>query len=155
MCGATKYIYIEYHRCKSPRRNWYSPTPSPTGEGVGESQLRRLEKRLSTPPTLWRWGVGIHIFFKFEAWTLKLNREWYFWLMLLVLGPTAWIQMRITHGPLYHRCVWLLDVVAIACLNGSAVAHFCDASTKRPQPVFILSIKSSLNDFILINDNFS
>ncbi len=24
----------------------------------------------------------------------------------------------------------------------------CDASTKRPQPVFILSIKSSLNDFI-------
>ncbi len=23
-----------------------------------------------------------------------------------------------------------------------------DASTKRPQPVFILSIKSSLNDFI-------
>jgi hypothetical protein len=25
---------------------------------------------------------------------------------------------------------------------------FYDASTKRPQPVFVLSIKSSLNDFI-------
>ncbi len=56
----------------SPRRNWDSPTPSPAsecprppgtrgkghtrlraaGEGVGGSQLRRLEKKLSTLPTL-------------------------------------------------------------------------------------------------------
>jgi hypothetical protein len=27
--------------------------PSPTGEGLGESQFRRLEKKLSTLPTLW------------------------------------------------------------------------------------------------------
>ncbi len=55
----------------SPRRNWDSPIPlaagecslppgpkgwgahSPAAKGVGESQLRRLEKKLSTLPTLW------------------------------------------------------------------------------------------------------
>jgi hypothetical protein len=55
----------------SPRRKWYSPKsqplsrqrvcPSPQnrgeggtlGEGLGESQFRRLEKKLSTLPTLW------------------------------------------------------------------------------------------------------
>ncbi len=56
----------------SPCRNWDSPNPSPAGEcalpagpkggggahspaakGVGESQFRRLEKKLSTMPTLW------------------------------------------------------------------------------------------------------
>ncbi len=55
----------------APRRNWDSPTPSlavecapppgskrrgahsPAGEGLGESQFRRLEKKLSTLPTLW------------------------------------------------------------------------------------------------------
>ncbi len=54
----------------SPRRNWDSPTPSPasecapspgtkgggahppSGEGVGESQFRRLEKKLNTLSTL-------------------------------------------------------------------------------------------------------
>ena len=53
----------------SPRRNWDSPTPlplasvppsgpkgggthSPTAEEVGEFQFRRLEKKLSTLPTL-------------------------------------------------------------------------------------------------------
>ncbi len=56
----------------SPRRNWDSPTPSlasectvplppeskgggahsPAGEGVGESQFRRLKKKLNTLPTL-------------------------------------------------------------------------------------------------------
>jgi hypothetical protein len=59
----------------SPRRNWDSPNPSlasecappipnwgggggwahlPAGEGLGESQFRRLEKKLNTLPTLWR-----------------------------------------------------------------------------------------------------
>jgi hypothetical protein len=57
----------------SSRQNWDSPTPSlanecappppprtkgggahsPAGEGVGEYQFRRLEKKLSTLPTLW------------------------------------------------------------------------------------------------------
>ncbi len=55
----------------SPRRNWDSPNPSPACEsappprtggggahspaakGVGEFQFRRLEKKLSTLPTLW------------------------------------------------------------------------------------------------------
>ncbi len=54
----------------SPRRHWDSPTPSlslasvplppgprgeahsPAGEGLGESQFRRLQKKLSTLPTL-------------------------------------------------------------------------------------------------------
>jgi len=51
----------------SPRRNWDSPNLSlvsecappppwgvhpPAGEGLGESQFRRLEKKLSTLPTL-------------------------------------------------------------------------------------------------------
>ncbi len=50
-----------------PRRNWDSPTPTlasvftpqrgggplPAGEGLGESQFRRLEIKLSTLPTLW------------------------------------------------------------------------------------------------------
>ncbi len=29
---------------------------SPAGEGLGESQFRRLEKKLSTLPTLWLYG---------------------------------------------------------------------------------------------------
>ncbi len=54
----------------SPRWNWDSATPpfasecappprkgggahSPAGEGLGESQFRRLERKLSTLPTLW------------------------------------------------------------------------------------------------------
>ncbi len=51
----------------SPRRIWDSPNPrtpepnprtgggghSPAGEGLGETQFRRLEKKLSTLPTLW------------------------------------------------------------------------------------------------------
>jgi hypothetical protein len=55
----------------SPRRNWDSPNPSlpsecgpppepkgrgansPAGEGMGENQFRRLEKKLNTLPTLW------------------------------------------------------------------------------------------------------
>jgi hypothetical protein len=57
----------------SPRRNWDSPTPSlasecapppgtkggggvepsRAGEGLGEAQFQRLEKKLSTLPTLW------------------------------------------------------------------------------------------------------
>jgi hypothetical protein len=42
------YIYKEYHSvCPLP-------TPlSPASEGLGESQFRRLEKKLSTLPTLW------------------------------------------------------------------------------------------------------
>ncbi len=54
----------------SPRRNCDSPNPSfasaepggegahsPAGEGLAEAQFRRLEKRLSTLPTLWtEWG---------------------------------------------------------------------------------------------------
>ncbi len=64
----------KYHRvpqCMSPSWNWDSPNPSlaiesapppepkgggahsPAGEEVGESQFRRLEKKLSTLPTLW------------------------------------------------------------------------------------------------------
>ncbi len=55
-----------------PRRNWYSPPPpllpqasvplppatkggeekSPAGEGLGESQFRRLEEKVSSLPTL-------------------------------------------------------------------------------------------------------
>ncbi len=62
----------------SPRRNWDSPTPSlasecapphytkgggthtPAGEGLGESQFRRLEKRLSTLPTLCS-SLSVHL----------------------------------------------------------------------------------------------
>jgi hypothetical protein len=44
--------------CTSPRRNeCASPEPKggggPAGEGVGQSQFRRLEKKLSTLSTLW------------------------------------------------------------------------------------------------------
>jgi hypothetical protein len=65
-------IYKEYHmQCMSPRRHWDSPNlslrrecapppgtkgsgaHSPAGKGLGESQFRRLEKKLSTLPTLW------------------------------------------------------------------------------------------------------
>ncbi len=66
----TKYIYKEKPQCLSPRRNGTLPHPLspasvplppgtkggrthlPTGEGLGESQFRRLEKKLSTLPTL-------------------------------------------------------------------------------------------------------
>jgi hypothetical protein len=57
-------------QCMSTRQNWDSPNPSlasecapppqnrgegahsPAGEGLGKSQFRRLEKKLSTLPTL-------------------------------------------------------------------------------------------------------
>ncbi len=58
----TKYVYRykEYHSV-STRRNWDSPNPSlasecapppRTGEGLGDAQFRRLEKKLRTLPTL-------------------------------------------------------------------------------------------------------
>jgi hypothetical protein len=73
-------IFKEYHvHCMSPRRNWDSPTSrsrqrvcppppgtkgggahSPAGEGLGESQSRRLEKHLSTLTILWS-NVYMHI----------------------------------------------------------------------------------------------
>ena len=31
---------------------------SPAGEGLGESQFQRLEKKLSTLPTLWGYALG-------------------------------------------------------------------------------------------------
>ncbi len=65
------YIY-RAPQWMSPCRNWNSPTPLaaasvpspprtigwggahlPAAKGVGESQFRRLEKKLSTLPTLW------------------------------------------------------------------------------------------------------
>jgi hypothetical protein len=65
------YIY-RVPQCMSPRRNWDSSNPSPASEcahppnqrvgshspaggGLEESQFRRLEKKLSTLPTLWFW----------------------------------------------------------------------------------------------------
>jgi hypothetical protein len=67
----TKYVYIKILQCMSARQDWDSPNPSlasecapparaggggahsPAGEGLGESQFRRLEKKLSTLPSLW------------------------------------------------------------------------------------------------------
>jgi hypothetical protein len=60
----------QMYQCMSPPRHWDSPTPShasecapsprnqrgalsPAGEGLGESQFRRLEKKLITSHTLW------------------------------------------------------------------------------------------------------
>jgi hypothetical protein len=69
----TKYIYIKSTTVYDPRQNWDSPNPSlasecpsprnrgrgeggearlPADEGFGESQFRRLEKKLCTLPTL-------------------------------------------------------------------------------------------------------
>ncbi len=71
-------------QCMSLRRNWDSPTPflasysmplppeprgaahSPAGEGLGESQFRRLEKKLCTLSTLVSlvqpaWGLGVWV----------------------------------------------------------------------------------------------
>jgi hypothetical protein len=59
-------VYVK-NTTMSRRRNWDSfacecaPPPEPggggahsaAGEGLGESQFRRLEKKLSTLPTLW------------------------------------------------------------------------------------------------------
>ncbi len=67
---ATKYTYIEYHSVcplvgigtlppplspatvPLPRTKGGGGAHSPANEGVGESQFRRLEKKLSTLPTL-------------------------------------------------------------------------------------------------------
>ncbi len=54
--------YIDYHDYPTPSiASECDPIPgskvgtthSPAGEGLGESQFRRLEKKLSTLPTLW------------------------------------------------------------------------------------------------------
>jgi hypothetical protein len=39
--------------CPSPQNRRGGGAHSPAGEGLGESQFRRLEKKLSTLPTLW------------------------------------------------------------------------------------------------------
>jgi hypothetical protein len=68
-------IYLEYTTLPAPRWNWERtqasvslvPTPgtlgmgahSPAGEGVGESQFGRLEKKLSTLSILTSWLRGI------------------------------------------------------------------------------------------------
>ncbi len=95
----------------SPRRNWDSPTlylasecdPSPRtkGEGVGESQFRRLEKKLSTLPTLWytacRNPPSALINQCFQSWrctcTISDLFFWHSWRKLI------YIQ--------YKYCLWL------------------------------------------------
>jgi hypothetical protein len=79
----------------SPRRNWDSPTPSltsecapppgtggggahsPAGEVLGESQFQRLEKKLSTLPTLW----GQCIMFSVVSTTLPSSHDGSVWLL--------------------------------------------------------------------------
>ncbi len=61
--GDHKVLYIKSRvpHCMSPRRQRVYPSPqnrgggahSPAGEGLGESQFQRLEKKLITLPTLW------------------------------------------------------------------------------------------------------
>jgi hypothetical protein len=46
---------------------------SPAGEGLGESQFRRLEKKLSTLPTLWR--ILYHIPFTLISWRYPVIRN--------------------------------------------------------------------------------
>jgi hypothetical protein len=72
LANTTKYLYIEYHSVRplvdlglpqplSRKQVCPPPPPGPKGGGgapplrleVGESQFRRLEKKLSPLPTLW------------------------------------------------------------------------------------------------------
>ncbi len=75
------HLFTKYHmQHMSPRRNWESPThglasecaspppepkgrgaDSPAGLGLGESQFRRLEKKLSTLPTLCLQGIDLFV----------------------------------------------------------------------------------------------
>ncbi len=99
----------------SPRRNWDSPNPSPVSEwappppnqrvwggtlacgwGVGESQFRRLEKKLSTLPTPWlsskprgkrRWRHLIREAF----WKFKNHYRFLFWPTCSYFCPNLWI----------------------------------------------------------------
>ncbi len=75
------YIYMK--STTVPRRNWDSPNPSlasecpsprtgggahsPAGEGLGESQFRRLEKKLSTLPTLCPRLKRIYVYTKIQT----------------------------------------------------------------------------------------
>ncbi len=47
-----------------------------------------------------------------------------------------------------QKIAYVVFVNEICFISGCLFLPPADASTKRPQPVFILSIKSSLNDFI-------
>ncbi len=51
----TKYIYIEYHLCMSPRRNWDSPTPSPASE-CDPPTHRNQRGRGAHSPAVRGWG---------------------------------------------------------------------------------------------------
>jgi hypothetical protein len=51
--GAQSTYLYRVPQCMSSRQNWDSPTRSSAGEGAEKSQFRRLEKKLSTLPTLW------------------------------------------------------------------------------------------------------
>ncbi len=98
----------------SPRRNWDSPNPSlasecappprsggkpqsPAGEGLGESQLRRLEKKLSTLPTLCqkaalkRAGGSRYWNFRNNLWGLGTEQLLY---MVVVPGRRLYIGWR-------------------------------------------------------------
>jgi hypothetical protein len=54
----TKYTYI-YSECAPPPGTKGGSAHSPAGEGLGESQFRRLDKKLSILPTLWLMGYPL------------------------------------------------------------------------------------------------
>ncbi len=87
------YIY-RVPQCMSPRRLWDSPTPSlpsdcapspgtkgrgtlACGWGVGESQFRRLEKKLSTLLSLWprfsKFYITLHLSIVLQFWEEEKN----------------------------------------------------------------------------------
>ncbi len=59
-------------KCATPTRAWWGDTPahSHVGEGLGESQFQRLEKKLSTLPTLY---VGCN---DFDAGKIHYEGHW-------------------------------------------------------------------------------
>ncbi len=105
LCSGHKvltYIYIEYHsvwplvgigtlpplslasECAPPPGTKGGGAQSPAGGGLGESHLRRLEKKLSTLPTLWFWPKKIegrigNVVFAFpncNGWLVYVTHYW-------------------------------------------------------------------------------
>jgi hypothetical protein len=125
--GTPQSTYIKrVPQCMSPRHNWelglshplsrqqVCPSPrnqrgggahSPAGEGLGESQFRRLEKKFSTLPTLW----GTQPLSR-SNWCFSCNG----WTFIVTVEPVMHI---IIHTSILHRTLICCLMPAVSYLR--------------------------------------
>ncbi len=111
--STTVYVYVGIGTLPTPLSPASVPSPSPqtrgggthspAGEGLGESQFRRLEKKLSTLPTLWILPT------QRERNDYERGKAVVAFCLYLLLGET-WEYWMIYRGPGFLAVVWFDDL---------------------------------------------